>query len=585
LGARLAKVEEEKAYGKLLCECELATYEEVAQSITRGGARSLDDIRRDVRLGMGPCQGGFCALRAAGLMQRLALPEASSALEANIALRDFLQERWKGLRPILWGQQARQERLDELIYLDVLNADHLSLPAHSPYAPEMYAAPETAETNHGLPSPLSPLPLPTSSPRSPAFDLLVIGGGLAGLTAAWVAARRGRRVRLVTRGWGATHWASGCVDVLGYAPGQNDLAVHSPRQALLELIRRSPAHPYALVGMDTLESALGDFQALCEEAGYPLLGSLERNWRLPSALGAIRPTCLAPRSMTSGDLSRKEPMLIVGFKQFLDFYPEWIAANLAAQGFPARGLLLDLPELQAQRFVTGRALAGLFETAPFRQAVAQGIKAALRAGERVGFPAVLGLHHVLTIQQDLEYRLGAPVFEIPGLPPSIPGIRLHQILLHALETLGVPAYEGMPVVAAQADGARLTAAWSEAAARRKAHRAQSYLLATGGILGGGLTLSPYGYAQDTAFSLPMPAPSSRSDWFQEEFFSAAPHKVFEIGFPVNDSLQPLNGNGAPLYENLYAAGGALAGFDPLRERSLEGVAIATGWSVGKNLPS
>jgi glycerol-3-phosphate dehydrogenase len=42
-----------------------------------------------------------------------------------LLLRDFLQERWKGLTPILWGQQLKQERLDELIYLSLLNADHL----------------------------------------------------------------------------------------------------------------------------------------------------------------------------------------------------------------------------------------------------------------------------------------------------------------------------------------------------------------------------------------------------------------------------------------------------------------------------
>ena len=43
----------------------------------------------------------------------------------NLLLRDFLQERWKGVTPILWGQQLKQERLDELIYLSVMNADHL----------------------------------------------------------------------------------------------------------------------------------------------------------------------------------------------------------------------------------------------------------------------------------------------------------------------------------------------------------------------------------------------------------------------------------------------------------------------------
>jgi glycerol-3-phosphate dehydrogenase len=43
----------------------------------------------------------------------------------NLLLRDFLQERWKGVAPILWGRQLKQERLDELIYLSVMNAEHL----------------------------------------------------------------------------------------------------------------------------------------------------------------------------------------------------------------------------------------------------------------------------------------------------------------------------------------------------------------------------------------------------------------------------------------------------------------------------
>jgi hypothetical protein len=43
----------------------------------------------------------------------------------NLLLRDFLQERWKGVLPVLWGRQLKQERLDELIYLSLLNADHL----------------------------------------------------------------------------------------------------------------------------------------------------------------------------------------------------------------------------------------------------------------------------------------------------------------------------------------------------------------------------------------------------------------------------------------------------------------------------
>jgi glycerol-3-phosphate dehydrogenase len=50
-------------------------------------------------------------------------------LASGALLRQFLQERWKGLTAIAWGDQLRQARLDELIYLDTLGVDLLRAPA------------------------------------------------------------------------------------------------------------------------------------------------------------------------------------------------------------------------------------------------------------------------------------------------------------------------------------------------------------------------------------------------------------------------------------------------------------------------
>ena len=161
LGHRLHEVEEDHLQSELVCECELVTRGMVERAVQHNPTVTLDDLRRDVRLGMGPCQGGFCTYRAACILHALSRQSAKPAttgneqqnaqwdaaylqspsqnphlapdepvtnipaFDANLLLRDFLQERWKGLTPILWGQQLKQERLDELIYLSVLNADHL----------------------------------------------------------------------------------------------------------------------------------------------------------------------------------------------------------------------------------------------------------------------------------------------------------------------------------------------------------------------------------------------------------------------------------------------------------------------------
>jgi glycerol-3-phosphate dehydrogenase len=161
LGHRLHEVEENRLQSELVCECELVTRAMLENAVRNNPMVTLDDLRRDVRLGMGPCQGGFCTYRAIGILHELSISDdqfsngrwdvvylqspahnvtqraSTPSLQSqtsdlqypipntNLLLRDFMQERWKGLTPILWGRQLKQERLDELIYLSLMNVDHL----------------------------------------------------------------------------------------------------------------------------------------------------------------------------------------------------------------------------------------------------------------------------------------------------------------------------------------------------------------------------------------------------------------------------------------------------------------------------
>jgi len=126
LGHRLEDVETAKQPDSLICECELVTRSDFEQA-ARAHADIvapwvLDDLRRDLRLGMGPCQGGFCGYRAAGILHETGHQDAP---QATAALADFAQKRWKGQRPLLWGQSLRQALLDEQIYRGILGLDQL----------------------------------------------------------------------------------------------------------------------------------------------------------------------------------------------------------------------------------------------------------------------------------------------------------------------------------------------------------------------------------------------------------------------------------------------------------------------------
>ena len=122
LSERLARRESTLLDDQLICECELVSRGKLETAMRRRGTANLDDIRRVLRLGMGPCQGGFCTYRATGLLHGL---DGMSTEEADKALLGFLEERWKGTWPILYGDQLRQARLDDWIFQGVLDVGHL----------------------------------------------------------------------------------------------------------------------------------------------------------------------------------------------------------------------------------------------------------------------------------------------------------------------------------------------------------------------------------------------------------------------------------------------------------------------------
>ena len=99
---------------QILCECELVTRSDLETALGAIEAPDLDDLRRDLRLGMGPCQAAFCGYRAAGLtLRRLGAP-------ADGGLAPFLQERWRGLRPLGWGHTLRQMEFGRRVALELL---------------------------------------------------------------------------------------------------------------------------------------------------------------------------------------------------------------------------------------------------------------------------------------------------------------------------------------------------------------------------------------------------------------------------------------------------------------------------------
>jgi glycerol-3-phosphate dehydrogenase len=137
----LARIERDHAYGELICECELVTRGQVREAVA-AGLTELEDLRRKLRLGYGPCQAAFCAWRAAGMLAERrpaagpgdggagpdGTPDGSRGPDPLAGLERFLEERWRGQRSTIWGDQARQALLNHAIYRGIFDLRGAGVP-------------------------------------------------------------------------------------------------------------------------------------------------------------------------------------------------------------------------------------------------------------------------------------------------------------------------------------------------------------------------------------------------------------------------------------------------------------------------
>lgn len=425
-------------------------------------------------------------------------------------------------------------------------------------------------------------------------DVLVIGGGLAGVTAALAAAREDVRVRLVSAKQSTLRQASGVIDVLGYLPAE-DQPVVEPFDAIADL----PAdHPYQRVGTDAVREALAFFDAV---AGDAYAGShTDANALVPTYAGRVKPSARYPAATAAGLASDPRDTLLVGFETIPDFDAPLAAAHLeaAAVPFDVRGVTVPFPGIRRDDAKVTRYAHLLDRDEPVwqggtetgaRTALASVVDDRLEGETRVGFPAILGDEYATTVRADLEAALGVDVFEVPMGPPSLPGLRLEDLLYGALEDAGVRLTTGVPVVGYEtagngaddrsegAEDDRIDHVVVDRNGAAVPHRADQYVLATGGLVGTGIE-SNRERVTEPIFDCHVPHPTDRYDWFVDDVFGDQPYARFGV-VPDRD-LRPLDADGDPEFANLRAAGAVLGGYDFAAEKSGSGVSLATGYVAG-----
>lgn len=206
------------------------------------------------------------------------------------------------------------------------------------------------------------------------------------------------------------------------------------------------------------------------------------------------------------------------------------------------------------------------------------VLAQLGQEEKIGFPAILGVEKHRQVLAQIEEGTGRKVFEIPTIPPSVPGIRLHQQLLTIMRKKGIECITGYPAFAPEIKGDTISCIQVASPGKTISFQGEKYILATGGLGSEGLVSGP-GWVREPLFNLPVYHDQDVESWSSEHLFEAQPYASF--GIQVNENMQPVAEDGQSLFANLYGAGSILAHFDGGAEKSTGGVDIATGFAAGR----
>jgi glycerol-3-phosphate dehydrogenase subunit B len=260
--------------------------------------------------------------------------------------------------------------------------------------------------------------------QSRTFEVVVLGSGIAGLTAAATAARQGLRVALVATGPGSI------------ALGAGWLKAESPSSS-----SEAPE----------LSEAMAFFCELTRLAGCPLAGDFDHPRPMPNYLGSWESVAFAPQRLWSAAADEKVSTAIVGIRGLSIFDECFMAERLNEQvqvagspySYTARQISLrhdfGIPATVLQ-------IATCFDRdAAFRAELIDTLRHAASGFERILLPGILGLHSSDWLLAQFEAELGCSVCEIPTLPPSILGLRLFHRLQSYLHSSGVELFAGFPV--------------------------------------------------------------------------------------------------------------------------------------------
>ncbi|QIA77188.1 glycerol-3-phosphate dehydrogenase subunit GlpB [Rodentibacter caecimuris] len=422
------------------------------------------------------------------------------------------------------------------------------------------------------------------------FDVVIIGGGLAGLTCGIALQQNGKQCVIINNGQAAMDFASGSFDLLSRMPSGSE--VENLQENLTALCSTLPSHPYSLLGTEKVMSKAREFEALAQSLNLDLIGFGEKNHRRVTGLGSLRGTWLSPNSVPTVEGHEPFPhkrIAVLGIEGYHDFQPQLLSANLVlnpqfahcevSSGF------LNIPQLdelrENSREFRSVNIAQLLEhKLAFDDLVTEIVESA-QGADAVFLPACFGLENqeFMTV---LRKATKLALFELPTLPPSLLGMRQRIQLRRKFESLGGLMMNGDSAVKAHFDGNRVRCVMT------RLHNdeemiADNFVLASGSFFSKGLVaefdkiFEPVFYSDITGVK--GFEANDRFSWTDRRFANPQPYQ--SAGVVINEHCQVQKSG--QFLTNLYAVGNVIGGFNALALGCGSGVAVVTALAVAEEI--
>ena len=410
-------------------------------------------------------------------------------------------------------------------------------------------------------------------------ELLIIGTGMAGMAAALFAANRGLSTVLVGC-TGEILFASGLLDLLGVHPMEENRILGDPWAGIETLVQDIPRHPYARVKKEDIRNAFEEVLVFFEKSGLSYYRRENSNLRVLTPLGTGKATYCVPQTMKAGveALENRYPCLLIDIPGLKGFSARQINTVLQKKWPGLRTASVAFPESEIFRDIYAERLAMALELPKNRDAFARSLRPHIKDARAIGLPAILGIHRTAEVASGLEKAIDAPVFEIPTLPPSVPGMRIKDRFEGGLSEKGVRLIlqERVSEVRPGPHGDYVSRIGNSAKA--PIVRSKGIILASGRFLGRGLTADRRG-VRETLLDLPVFQPETRRDWHRDDFLDPRGHPINRAGLEIDDDFRVTDASGRPVFQGLFAAGSILAHQDWIRMQCGSGLAIATAFGA------